>query len=81
MPRPRAPPNASVTVPAATPDAVVQRLHGGLLELLRKPDTAASLARVGAEVRGTSPEDAQALLRQEYDSWREVITKARITVQ
>jgi tripartite-type tricarboxylate transporter receptor subunit TctC len=71
----------AVFVPVATPEPVVARLHAGLMTLLQKPETAASLARVGAEVRGTTPAEATALLRREYDAWREVITKAQITLQ
>jgi tripartite-type tricarboxylate transporter receptor subunit TctC len=68
-------------VPAATPDAVVARLHAGLMMLMQKPEIAASLTRAGAELRGTSPQNAAAILRREYLSGRDVITKGHIVLQ
>lgn len=71
----------AVFVPVATPDATVAQLHTGLMALLAKPEVAASLAQVGNEVRGTSAQDGQAMVRREFDTWREVIAKAHIVIQ
>jgi len=67
-------------VPSQTPDGIVARMHEALTAVLRRPDTGSSLERVGATARGTTPAEAKDFVRAEYESWREVITKARITL-
>lgn len=70
----------ALLVPAGTPDAVVARMHAATMEVIRRPDTAANLERVGAEARGTTVSEAAAILRSEYDIWRKLITDAKISV-
>lgn len=67
-------------LPAATPDAVAARMHEALMEVIRKPEVVAALARLGAQPRGTTQAEAVAIVRSEYDSWRAVITQAGITL-
>jgi tripartite-type tricarboxylate transporter receptor subunit TctC len=69
-----------VFVPAATPPAVVTTLNQAVQTVLRRPETAAAFARAGAEVRHTTPEQAAAIVRTEYDMWRSLIATARITL-
>jgi tripartite-type tricarboxylate transporter receptor subunit TctC len=60
---------AGIFVPAATPDAVVQRMNAILQDALRRPDTAAALARAGATPRFTTPTEAQDFFRLELARW------------
>ncbi len=69
-----------VFVPAATPEAAMASLHSAIAAVLRKPETAASFERAGAEVRHTSPQEAAGIVRAEYDMWRNLIASAKITL-
>jgi len=68
-----------VFVPAATPAAIVAALQGQLQVALRRAETATAFERAGAEVRFTSTEEAQRIVRAEFEMWRTVITTQRIT--
>ncbi len=68
-----------VFVPAATPAAIVAALQGQLQAALRRAETATAFERAGAEVRFTSTEEAQRIVRAEFEMWRTVITTQRIT--
>ena len=65
-------------VPAATPAPAFSRMGSAVANILRKPETVAGLTRLGAQPRGTTAEEAAAVVRAEHDAWREVITRARI---
>lgn len=69
----------ALLAPAGTPGAVIARMHAAAMEVIRRPDTAASLERVGAEARGTTGPEAAAILRTEHDTWRKLIADAKIT--
>ena len=68
-----------VFVPAATPAATVASLHAALQTVLRRPETANAFERAGAEVRFTTPAEAERTLRAEFEMWRNLITTQRIT--
>jgi len=70
----------ALLVPSAVPESVVARMHAAVMELIRRPETTTSLERVGAEGRGTTGAEAAATLRQEFDTWRKLISEAKITV-
>jgi tripartite-type tricarboxylate transporter receptor subunit TctC len=61
--------------PAATPKAIVSRLHGEMVKVLQQPEVKAQLQAEGAEIFGTPPEKAAALIRSEIPKWAEVIKR------
>ena len=61
-----------VMVPAATPPAVVQRLHAEIVRILKMPDVAERLHSLGAEIVGGTPEEFAAYLKSEIDKWGKV---------
>jgi tripartite-type tricarboxylate transporter receptor subunit TctC len=67
-----------VFAPAGLPAPVLNRLNSELRKALDAPDLKASLAKVGVEPRGTSPEDGSAFLRAEFDKWKQVIIEGKI---
>jgi tripartite-type tricarboxylate transporter receptor subunit TctC len=67
-----------VFAPASLPAPVLARLNGELKKALEAADLKASLAKVGVEPRGTSPEEGAAFLRAEFDKWKQVITDGKI---
>ncbi len=64
-----------VYAPAGTPDAVVKRLHGAIVQLLKAPEVLQRLGTLGAEPSGTSPEEFARYTRAEIAKWA-VIVKA-----
>jgi tripartite-type tricarboxylate transporter receptor subunit TctC len=67
-----------IFAPASLPAPVLARLNGELKKALEAPDLKASLAKVGVEPRGTSPEEGAHFLRAEFDKWKQVITDGKI---
>jgi tripartite-type tricarboxylate transporter receptor subunit TctC len=67
-----------IFAPAGLPAAVLARLNGELKKALEAPDLKASLAKVGVEPRGTSPDEGAQFLRAEFDKWKQVITDGKI---
>ena len=57
---------------------MLARLNGELKKALEAADLKASLAKVGVEPRGTSPEEGAQFLRAEFDKWKQVITDGKI---
>jgi len=66
--------------PAATPGAVLAKLHGEINRILAQPDTKELLLNQGAEVRTMSDTAFRELLKAEYERWGKVIREAKIKV-
>lgn len=70
----------ALLAPAGTPMPIVDRVNEAVNAVLGKPETIASLARLGVEPRGTTVAEATAVLRSEFEAWRKLIADARITL-
>jgi tripartite-type tricarboxylate transporter receptor subunit TctC len=68
-------------VPAATPAAVVSRLHDAFLAALQAPEIRERLIGMGVEPVGGTSEEFRAYLLGERKKWAEVIRAARIRVE
>ena len=66
--------------PAATPGAVLAKLHGEIDRILAQPDTKELLLNQGAEVQPMSDTAFRELLKTEYERWGKVIREAKIKV-
>jgi len=66
--------------PAATPGAVLAKLHGEIDRILALPDTKELLLNQGAEVRTMTDAAFRELLKTEYERWGKVIREAKIKV-
>ena len=72
-------PNVSVTslfglvVPAATPRAIVNKIHADSAKVLAMPDVRERLAGLGLEAVGSSPEQFDAFVRAEIAKWAKVV--------
>lgn len=64
-----------IMVPAATPREIVARLHQELLNVLQQPEVKARLEAEGAEIFGTPPDQAAAIIRSEIRKWGPVIER------
>ena len=67
-----------IMVPGATPRDIIARLNRELLKALQSPDVLARLKNEGAEVVGSTPEDAAAIIRRDLDKWADVIRRTGI---
>jgi tripartite-type tricarboxylate transporter receptor subunit TctC len=59
--------------PAATPTAVLTKLHGGIVSALNMPDVRERIAASGFEPLGTSADEFGRFLRAEVERWAKVV--------
>jgi tripartite-type tricarboxylate transporter receptor subunit TctC len=62
-----------VLAPAGTPAAIVARLNTEITRVLQTPDIKARLTTDGVEIRGGSPEQFAALIKNELSKWAKVV--------
>jgi tripartite-type tricarboxylate transporter receptor subunit TctC len=67
--------------PAATPRAVITRIHATLVEALRTPSVRDILLKSGAEPLGNTPEEFQENLKREIPKWNRIIKAAGVTLE
>jgi tripartite-type tricarboxylate transporter receptor subunit TctC len=67
--------------PAATPPAVLAKLHGEINRVLAQPETKELLLRQGAEVQPMTDAAFRELIKTEYERWGRVIREAKIRVE
>jgi tripartite-type tricarboxylate transporter receptor subunit TctC len=68
----------ALLAPAATPEAIIKRLHGATAKILRMPDVADQLLAQGATPIGSTPAELDAFLRSEIARWTKLIREADI---
>lgn len=64
--------------PAATPKAVIARLNGEVVKILRMPEVVQRLSGQGAEPAGNTPEEFTAFVRGEIDKWANLVKAAKM---
>lgn len=64
--------------PAKMPRAIVDRLHGETVQVLRQPEVISHMAQDGSEPAGGNGAELQAYMKSELDKWGEVIRRANI---
>ena len=69
-----------VVAPAATPKALLQRMHKEIAAVLQEPDVVQALRAQMMEVVGGSSESFGAFMREEDERWTPVIVKNKITL-
>jgi tripartite-type tricarboxylate transporter receptor subunit TctC len=67
-----------ISVPAATPKAVVQVLTRAINEVLPSPDIQEKVSKLGMEMRGSTPEAMTERMKRDIAKWAAVIEKAGI---
>ena len=70
----------SLYAPSGTPKAVVERLAREVVDILKRPEVRAQLAKVNFRVLGQGPDAQRARLAKDVATWKEVITKAGIKI-
>jgi tripartite-type tricarboxylate transporter receptor subunit TctC len=71
----------AVTVPAATPRAIIDKLNGAFHEALAVPETRKRLGALGADVKIGTPEDLAHMLASERTKWNKVVKEANIKME
>jgi len=71
----------ALAVPARTPAATIQRLHGAANEALALPSVRGQLQTLGVRALGGTPDELRQLLASEIQRWSQVIESARIERQ
>ena len=62
-----------LVAPAATPAAIVAKLHNTAVEALHDAGVQASLQRLGVDIVGDTPEEFKAYIAKEVPKWAEVV--------
>src|SRR5262249_4760199 len=70
-----------IMAPEGTPKEIVDRLAAALITVVRTPEVRQRLLHAGFPANGRGPEDFNRRIVEELPKWKEVIEKARITVQ
>jgi tripartite-type tricarboxylate transporter receptor subunit TctC len=68
-----------IFAPAGLPADVRAKLNAEINKTLQKPEVKTAFAKVGAEPRGTNPQDSAAILKTEFEKWKKVIVEGRIS--
>lgn len=72
---------AGISVPAATPDAVVEALNKEIVRAIAAPDVQKDLQAVGYVVRSSTPQEMEQRTRSDMAKWKAVIEKAGVPKQ
>jgi tripartite-type tricarboxylate transporter receptor subunit TctC len=67
-----------IYAPAGLPPAVLAKLNGEINKVLQHPELKVAFAKIGIAPRGTTPDEAAAFTRSEYDKWKKVIVEGKI---
>jgi len=69
-----------VIAPAGTPPDVVARLNGEIARIVGTPEMRDNLAKQGAEVRTTTPDEFGTFIRKEMARWAKVVKDANVKI-
>lgn len=67
-----------ISVPAATPDAIVQKLNAAIVKAVQNKEAIDRLAKVDIKLLSSTPKEFTDLVAQQVVAWREVLTSAGV---
>ena len=70
-----------LAAPAGTPREIIERVNSEVLKALGKPDVLETLARLGLEPGGSTPQEYAAMIADELATWRKVVNAAGIKIE
>ena len=70
-----------IMVPTGTPRAIIDRLYGEIVKILRAPHTLDRLAGDGSVAVASTPEEFAAFIKAEHVKWGKVVREANIRVE
>jgi len=71
----------AIFAPAGTPQAVIDTLNKGILEVLAMPETKKQLLDLGIEAKGSTPAELGDQLKADIVKWTAIIDKSGIEKQ
>jgi len=69
-----------LVAPTGTPPEVIAKLHDAAVTALHDPGVQASLARLGVDIVGDTPDEFKAYIAKEVPKWTEVVKASGATV-
>lgn len=70
-----------LAAPAGTPRPIIDRLNAELTKVMQSPETRDHFVVIGGTPGSTTPEQAAAFLRTEYERWGKIIREAGIKAE
>ncbi len=71
----------AMVAPKGTPRAIVDKLNKAIVDAVKDPATNKRLVEAGIDPATSTPEELRAFISAEVTKWRDVVTKAGITVE
>ena len=71
----------AMLAPAATPQAVIKRVHAETVKIVKSPELAGQLLALGAEPVGNAPQELSRFIKAQIDRWTQLVTKANIRIE
>ncbi len=68
----------ALLAPAATPQAIIKRVHAETVRILKTPEVTGQLLSQGAEPIGSDPQELRKFVAAEIERWTKVIERANI---
>jgi tripartite-type tricarboxylate transporter receptor subunit TctC len=68
----------AIVAPPRTPPEIAAKLQAAIAEILAMPDVAEKLRQLPAKPVGSTPAETAALIREETERWRKIVTQAGI---
>ena len=76
----RQPARSPSQVPAGTPRPIVDKLAAAIAEALKSPETAQRLSAEGSTPVGSTPDQFNAHIRNEFAKWRKLVKDAALVL-
>ena len=70
-----------IVVPAKTPRAVIDQIHGVVLQALAQPDVKKRLLDLGGVVVGSKPEEFEAFYKGEIAKWKPIVESSGAQIE
>jgi len=67
--------------PIATPKPVVERIQAALIKVLKDPALNAKLEAQGVDLKGSTPEELDLIMKRDTEKWANVIRDAKISLE
>jgi tripartite-type tricarboxylate transporter receptor subunit TctC len=70
----------AMLAPAATPQAIIKRVHAETVKIVKSPELAGQLLALGAEPVGNTPQELSRFIKAQIDRWTKLVGAANIRV-
>jgi tripartite-type tricarboxylate transporter receptor subunit TctC len=71
----------AMLAPAATPQAIIKRVHAETVKIVKSPELAGQLLALGAEPVGNTPQELSRFIKAQIDRWKQLVGAANIRIE